>query len=103
MALIIKGKMPEGNGCDGCEFQVSKSEQLDACTCHLFIGVINNFHNERHKDCPIIGEIPDKHGRLGDLDRVRERLGDDTFIYYDCRRLLDDVFDTAPTILEATE
>lgn len=46
-------------------------------------------------------ELP-PHGRLGDLDRVRERLGDDTFICYACRRLLDDVFDTAPTILEAS-
>ena len=74
MALIIKGKMPEGNGCDGCEFQVSKSEQLDACTCHLFIGVINNFHNERHKDCPIIGEIPDKHGDLIDRDKASTQI-----------------------------
>lgn len=47
-------------------------------------------------------ELP-PHGRLGDLDRVRERLGDDTFICYACRRLLDDVFDTAPTIVEASE
>lgn len=46
-------------------------------------------------------ELP-PHGRLGDLDRVRERLGDDIFICYDCRRLLDDVFDTAPTIVEAS-
>ena len=31
---------------------------------------IHNFHNERHKDCPIIGEIPDKHGRLIDVDKL---------------------------------
>ncbi len=47
-------------------------------------------------------EIP-KHGRLGDLDRVWKRLEDCKLITYDCRILLEDVFDTAPTVLEASE
>ena len=72
--IVIKGKMPKGNGCDGCEFQTSTCEQLDACTCHLFEGVINNFHAERHPDCPIKGEIPDEHGDLIEKTEISKGL-----------------------------
>ena len=111
MALIIKGEMPKGSGCDGCEFQTSRCEQLDACTCHLFDGVINNFHNERHKDCPIIGEIPDEHGRLIDADKMARQ-----FNYYAevCRKrkasVLEEAWETsarhineADTVIPASE
>ena len=67
---------------------------------HTALEQMDNFADSALAHQPYI-EFPDNHGRLGDLDRVRERLGDDTFICYDCRRLLDDVFDTAPTVLEA--
>lgn len=72
--IVIKGKMPKGTGCDGCEFQTSTCEQLDACTCYLFEGVICNFHTERHPDCPIKGEIPDEHGRLVEADEITDAI-----------------------------
>lgn len=101
MALIIKGDMPTGKGCDGCEFQTSRCEQMDACTCYLFGGVIHNFHNERHENCPIIGEIPDKHGRLIDADKLIHAFDNRTDLPtgYDIYTAIAE----AETIVEATE
>ena len=63
-------------------------------------------------DCPIIGEIPDKHGRLGDLDALVEHIMN---VYCtNCKRskvmckaceygdMIDEI-DNAPIVLEATE
>ena len=106
MALIIKGEMPKSNGCDGCEFQTSRCEQLNACTCFLFNGCIDNFHNERHKDCPIIGEIPDKHGDL--IDRQSVLVAMDKVITDRDRMIgtydvIEEIVEKAPVVVEATE
>lgn len=107
MALIIKGDMPVGKGCDECEFQTSRCEQLDACTCFLFNGCIHNFHNERHKDCPIIGEIPDSHGRLVNADaiisKIERMVHPDDLTYTIAYGILKQFIEDAETIVEATE
>ena len=112
MALIIKGDMPTGKGCDGCEFQTSRCEQMDACTCYLFGGVIHNFHNERHKDCPIIGEIPDRHGRLINADKLADEYMRYLMVCFSSMQMstanelvnaVKEAIKIAPTIVEATE
>ena len=103
MALIIKGDMPTGKGCDGCEFQTSRCEQMDACTCYLFGGVIHNFHNERHKDCPIIGEIPDEHGDLKDANAILRWLNSkaDNRVPVTLGEIIDFI-EKQPIVLEAS-
>ena len=103
MALIIKGDMPTGKGCDGCEFQTSRCEQMDACTCYLFGGVIHNLHNERHKDCPIIGEIPDEHGDLKDANAILRWLNSkaDNRVPVTLGEIIDFI-EKQPTVLEAS-
>ena len=106
MALIIKGEMPKSNGCDGCEFQTSRCGQMDACTCYMFDGVIHNFHNERHEDCPIIGEIPDKHGELKDVSILLHYLSHmhgATEHDNDLLREFEKMIRECPTVVEATE
>lgn len=60
--------------------------------------------------CPVIGEIPDKHGRLIDADKLAVAVAEaqDSMLHkeYDPFMLLGDILrwiDLAPTILEATE
>ena len=99
----MKGKMPKGTGCDGCRFQTSTCEQLDACTCYLFEGTVHNFHNERNKDCPIVGEIPDKHGRLVDADFIISCLEEIKDQFPQTYKIIKGILDRTPTILEATK
>lgn len=103
--IVIKGKMPKGTGCDGCEFQTSTCEQLDACTCYLFEGVIHNFHTERHPDCPIKGEIPDEHGDLIERSAVIDIILTNPLMQSDTVKVCSLVHrvKNAPTIVEASK
>lgn len=108
MALIIKGDMPTGKGCYGCEFQTSRCVQMDACTCYLCDGVIHDYYNERHEDCSILGEIPDEHGDLIDRKELAKRLQDFVNWCKDGRKqgaefVLDCLLANVPTVVEATK
>lgn len=57
------------------------------------------------EDCPIVGEIPDNHGRVIDADLLKSahcKDCKDNCVYCDSAYVLD-MIDEAPTILEATE
>ena len=107
MALIIWGDLPKD--CYECKFVLN--HRITNCPLDYPDGDANTWlrANSRHPNCPMIGEIPDEHGRLGDLDLCFE-----TFKLYcqDCKKEIDcyscwvsDTFDIVkriPTVLEAT-
>ena len=96
MAIVIKGEMPKGR-CWWHDEQGKEHEcQFFPCT--------------RDADnCPIIGEIPDKHGRLIDADKLKQVMDDATENDKDnpfCKMMYSYVIQVlakSPTVLEATE
>ena len=87
MALIIKGDMPKGCGWDCHYVAVNKyyderDDKIHKCVfCALNhsirykdSGIPEEYEHTRHPNCPIIGEIPDKHGRLIVADALLEKL-----------------------------
>lgn len=99
MSLIIKADMPKGccweqeSGC----FDICKLRKV----CGRGVSDKPFMTGYRHPDCPIIGEIPDKHGRLIDADKLIHA--------FDYRTDLPTGYDIytaiaeAETIVEATE
>ena len=59
MALIIKGDMPKGK----CWWHDENGEEHE---CQFFPCYEN--------DCPILGEIPDEHGRLVEADEITDAI-----------------------------
>lgn len=66
MALIIKGDMPKA-----CNW-FDENGKHRFCKVNAFCDCRIYTRGERPSDCPILGEIPDKHGRLVDLDAFLE-------------------------------
>lgn len=60
MSVLVNGmKMPDS--CYHCK--------IAECCGHY----IANYTDRRHPDCPLVA-LPDKHGRLGDLDELIEQM-----------------------------
>ena len=55
--IVIKGKMPKN--CHECKNGWCQEWER-----------VRDMTKEKSKDCPIVGEIPDKHGRLIDADAI---------------------------------
>ena len=102
MAIVIDAPMPKGK----CWWEENGVEH----ECHLF-PCWGNADN-----CPIIGEIPDSHGRLIDADALLPKSGYDPMMFKhkydgDHRTQYDTlmgyeilgIVEDAPTIVEATE
>ena len=98
MVLIIKGDM--ASICKKCKSQGGLTD--------------NTFHNIKHLDylcegddptaCPIVGELPDNHGRIVDLDRVLNWLiNEDGRFSMGMSAKIDNALKNAPVILEATK
>lgn len=71
MALIIKADMPKD--CTNCEFAYYDDDEYEMwCKCgeHRIHDYYISHTKPNH--CPILGEIPDEHGRLVDLDAFLE-------------------------------
>ena len=98
MAIIIKadmpkacitGKLPNYNYC----FHFEKCDK--ACG-----------GDERPSDCPIIGEIPDEHGRLVDKDAILDAYNKELYYWQESPRTAHDelvhIVQNAPTVVEAT-
>ena len=97
MALIIKGNMP--TCCGACK-SVQRYRYSDECE-YLRKPIARN---GRLKDCPILGEIPDKHGDLIDIQAVEERakaIQYEKGIPYNEALLV--AFDTASVVVEASK
>ena len=71
MSVVVKGmKMPEN--CGKCPFLIEEDIDFDICrqcgagkSGYIYEKDIDGFPS----DCPLIA-LPDKHGRLGDLDAL---------------------------------
>lgn len=112
MALIIKGTMPT---CCGlcCECLGGGSDAYYCNRAKRQISDVVPPYDKRMEWCPIIGEIPDRHGRLIDADAEIAKL--EAFMkvlnketesggrqYHECDCVLHYLTD-APTIVEASE
>ena len=98
MALIIKGDMPKDCFC--CD------ELISTTLCP--ISLQEPFfccNGERPSDCPVIGEIPDNHGRLVDADELKKELLEhghpDTREWYYAE--VDQFIDECPTVVGASK
>ena len=95
MALIIKGDMPKGCGWD-CDLW---SEGL----CAPLQKSVDEHTID--SDCPILCEIPDKHGRLIDADALQKELAEHghpserEWYFAEVGQFIDE----AENIVEATE
>ena len=110
MALIINESMPKG--C--CWYD----EEGHCIRCFHLLDCEQGtpYDAVRPSDCPIIGEIPDEHGRLVDADKILTESGYnpnmfkpkhtkdndyqqyDTLMGYEILSIIED----APTVVEAT-
>ena len=109
MALIVEGKMPTN-----CGFCIElRREGNGVCWCNRMQKQISEVvppYDKRMEWCPIIGEIPDKHGRLKDADALIEKTrmwslvrGDEYFELRVKNVIVEKLLEAVPTIVEATE
>lgn len=102
MALIIKGDMPsccavccDCNSADDGNFCNRTGNRLG-----------NDWQLYRPLNCPIIGEIPDSHGRLIDADELEKAVEKmvvcDSYEYTIAHEMVKKLLKIAPTVLEAT-
>lgn len=104
MALIIEGNMPS---C--CAVCCDCNSAKDGNFCNRTgkrLGI--NWQLYRPLDCPIRGEIPDKHGALKDANALKE-LTKNTEIrnsrgeIYPIGKAIAKMIDEAPTVVESEE
>lgn len=102
MALIIKGDMPT---CCGlcCECLGGGSDAYYCNRAKRQISEVVPPYDKRMEWCPILGEIPDNHGRLKDYDKIKEVLtknfnvNADSLVYY-----ILGLIDETDTVAEAS-
>ena len=90
MGVYIKGmEMPKN--CAGCFLRVGQ------CSKRIYM-------ENRPSDCPL-NEVPEPHGRLGDLDALPWYLANTSVKYatYEDWEMLCDAIATAPTVIPASE
>ena len=97
MGLLIKNrKMPKH--LHECPMRTDCPLVMDGC-------FLLKDGEKRHEDCPIVGEIPDKNGRLIDADILEETLMKSAYpeqrewYFAEACQFIDE----APTVLEATK
>lgn len=116
MSVLIEGmEMPKT--CAYCRFiyadqnieyeQPDGTKMVGGCCCGFTGNVIWN--TKRDDDCPL-GEVPEQHGRLGDLDRLEQMFADidnapysgfdGTEPFYSAEDAVQ-IIRLAPTIIEA--
>ena len=97
MALIIKGGMPPS-----CRWhnKQGKSTPVEVCPYFQNCPAEFNFEDYRPSDCPIIGEMPDEHGRLVDADIL---LADHPKTANWDYMVLECIIRNAPTVVEASK
>lgn len=108
MSVVIRMQMPEG--CEECPFfskmpRYGQSEPIYQ-PCKLGAREIPSTEllQKRALDCPIIAELPEEHGRLIDIEYVKDKkFRPDQMNQYNrwWNGALDSIIDNAPTALEA--
>ena len=100
MALIIKGNMPS---CCAVCWECNCANDGNFCN-RTGNRLGNDWQLFRPLNCPIIGEIPDEHGDLIDIQAVEERakaIQYEKGIPYNEALLV--AFDTASVVVEASK
>ena len=105
---VVRMEVPEN--CYECDIYMS----LFVSDCPIYQkdggqGQKHKYTRSRHPDCPILAVLPEKHGRLGELDELERKVnaarirvmqsGGDTNPYWECV----DLCLQTPTIVPATE
>lgn len=108
MSLLIKGvEMPDS--CLNCRFRttilknvLSPTMRASAYACLISGMEINNWYEEKHKDCPLV-KIPTPHGRLIDADKLvwfidNHIASGKKWVEFET---IKDMINSLPTIIEA--
>lgn len=106
MALIIKAYNPSRCGdCDLCELYTDMMTEESCYKCVVTTNVVDT--EKKHYTCPIIGEIPDSHGRIIVADKLLEKLEKivlpDDLAHTIARGIMKQIVEDATTIVEASE
>lgn len=104
--ILIRGmEMPKS--CDVCPFVRTNDDLMSDDYRYLYCGFpymgqfVTDYEATRHADCPLV-PLPEGHGRLGDLDALREdwlENGENEHVY-DTNAMLYSI-DNSPTIVPA--
>lgn len=101
MALIIKAYNPSRCGdCDLCELYTDMMTEESCYKCVVTTNVVDT--EKKHYTCPIIGEIPDKHGDLIEGEKVLKVL-DAVLDNKEFIKIRQTLIDAVPIVVEATE
>lgn len=105
MSILIKGiGMPET--CDDCQFHRyhSRGEYVCVATPMFYPMNLANSKGIRKDWCPLV-ELPEKHGRLIDADKLKEEFPKDTDWEYpvNTNQYVCETIDEAKTVVEAED
>lgn len=101
MAVIIKAYNPSRCGdCDLCELYTDMMTEESCYKCVVTTNVVDT--EKKHYTCPIIGEIPDKHGDLIEGEKVLKVL-DAVLDNKEFIKIRQTLIDAVPIVVEATE
>ena len=108
MSLLIKGvEMPDS--CLNCRFRttilknvLSPTGRTSVYACLINGMEINNWYEEKHKDCPLV-EVPTPHSRLIDADKLvwfidNHIASGKKWVEFET---IKDMINSLPTIIEA--
>lgn len=97
MSVIVMGmEMPER--CETCDLICDDDSGLEVCCCTGEI--VDREEQARPRWCPL-RPLPEKHGRLGDIDAIMEEIKNSRIFKGDYLIALMDIVDGARTIVEA--
>ena len=101
MSVIFDMKMPVS--CDVCDLV---EEVLDHIYCKVTGENVDDYIACRDRDCPIIADLPEHHGRLIDAEALIKSLEVDPVECPGCPepeylRELKELLEGAPTIIKA--
>lgn len=92
--IVLNKKMPKS--CWECFTKL----HIEDCPCNDT--KVQDYKESRHPDCPIVAEIPDKHGRLIDASELAYESITDYTLESHLVVSLEDI-KNAPTILKASK
>lgn len=98
--LIVEMKMPKDcYDCPMYDFASYRGKLTLCCNAHLDLKPIPNNGNPRPSWCPIIGELPEQHGRI-----IDEAVFCENVVKYSHQstKTIGKALDATPTIIEMT-
>lgn len=95
MGLYIDMEMPQN--CQSCNFYNGLGCKATGRMFAIFYNVAT-----RRSDCPLI-EVPEPHGRLGDLDALMGRIEHDTPLSSTFEKIVRRYIENTPTVITASE